>query len=103
MRMFSLCFSVFSSGFFAPFVTRLKKCTLQTCTAVGLNTIKYIARGSFDVATKDYYPYCIKKSSVDKNMEKSLRQYELDTGNDWDNQDFSTTPADIFFMNATES
>ncbi|PSN37589.1 hypothetical protein C0J52_14524 [Blattella germanica] len=101
--VFRFILDVFSSGFFAPFVTRLKKCTLQTCTAVGLNTIKYIARGSFDVATKDYYPYCIKKSSVDKNMEKSLRQYELDTGNDWDNQDFSTTPADIFFMNATES
>lgn len=35
-----------------------KKCDLEICTPMGLETFAYPARGSFSVGTNLYEPYC---------------------------------------------
>ncbi|KAJ9597567.1 hypothetical protein L9F63_011568, partial [Diploptera punctata] len=50
--------SILSGGWLSRYLVSLRKCKIDTCIPVGLDSIKYPARGAFDVATSNSVPYC---------------------------------------------
>ncbi|XP_067005271.2 inactive pancreatic lipase-related protein 1 [Anabrus simplex] len=66
-----------SRGYLHRFLTPSNEdCTVKLCSPLGLDSINYPARGTFNVATTSDEPFCIPEPEVDKKMAKSLRQFE---------------------------
>ncbi|XP_069679635.1 phospholipase A1-like [Periplaneta americana] len=57
-------------------LSSLKECTLASCIPVGLKTIDYPAKGSFDVYTRSSSPFCIKHTDVDQHMMQELEEFQ---------------------------
>lgn len=72
--------SILSLGWLSRAFNYPSDCSITTCIPLGLNTIDFPARGSFEIATYTSPPYCISEEEVDAKMARELSLYLYNTG-----------------------
>ncbi|PNF40155.1 hypothetical protein B7P43_G09763 [Cryptotermes secundus] len=71
--------SILSLGWLSRAFNYPSDCSITTCIPLGLKTIDFPARGSFEIATYTSPPYCISEKKVDAKMAHELSLYLYNT------------------------